>query len=96
MPQCKSRAINAALSQNGKHLLINYEDKAIRSFDVHARDISNPKDHSLEEVEKAAGNLEVTQYLNQTCIMPSFGLCVGRGSEIIVRDNTLLNCDSSK
>ena len=57
--QCSARPINAALSRNGKHLLINYQDKAIRAFDLPAIDPNKLKKRTQAEVQKALSSIEV-------------------------------------
>ena len=53
--QCNVPAIGASVSRNGKLLLVNYQDNAVRAFELCITDASGSlRSYSLPEVEKAA------------------------------------------
>ena len=54
-----ARAVNMTLSKNGKHLLVNYQDKVIRAFEVAGDTVAGHKSFSLPELRAHLSTLEV-------------------------------------
>ena len=57
-----ARAVNMTLSKNGKHLLINYQDKVIRAFEVSGDTVAGRKSFSLPELRAHLSTLEVLSH----------------------------------
>ena len=57
-----ARAVNMTLSKDGKHLLINYQDKVIRAFEVSGDTVAGHKSFSLPELRAHLSTLEVPSH----------------------------------
>ena len=54
-----AKAVSLSTSKKGKHLLVNYQDRIIRAFEVMGLDVEGRKQYSLPELRQHVSSITV-------------------------------------